>query len=158
MGESGETRWRDVFTGHHQLSIDDKGRLAIPARFRQQLADRFGHQVFITIGDKACLEIYPVPEFQRIADSIALMDDQDHAEILKLAFIGRAVETEIDKQGRVSLPPMLRKAAGLDGSAVVVGQITRLDVWPEERWNAKFADGPDSVLPSLRDAYRKLKR
>lgn len=158
MGESGENLTARVFAGSHQLSIDDKGRLAIPARFRQLLADKFGSHLFITMGYRPCLEIYPAPEFQRIADSIPLMEDQDQAELLKLAFIGRAVETEIDKQGRVVLPPMLRRDARLDGAAIAVGQINRIDLWGEQQWNAMFADGPDSIRPSLRDAFRKLKR
>ena len=97
-----------LFAGSHLLTVDDKGRLAIPARFRQALADQCESQLVITMGYEACLEIYPAREFARIAQAIEAMDNREHAELLKRAFVGRAVETEIDKQGRVALPPIQR--------------------------------------------------
>lgn len=147
-----------MFAGSHQLTIDDKGRLAIPARFRQSLADQCNSEVVITVGPNPCLEIYPAPEFLRIADEIQQMEDRKTADLLKQVFIGFAVETEIDKQGRVLLPPMLRKRARLNGSAVLVGQITRFDIWGEDLWTERFGDGPANILASLDDAFRTLKR
>lgn len=147
-----------MFSGSHQLTIDDKGRLAIPARYRQELADSCASQLVITRGPNPCLEIYPAPEFQRLADDIEGMDDRDQAEILKSVVIGFACETEIDKQGRVLLPPMLRRYAKFNGSAVLMGQIRRFDLWPEELWNERFGDGPASLTPQVADAFRTLKR
>src|ERR1700740_853317 len=97
-----------VFAGSHQLSIDDKGRLAIPARFRAQLD---GSNVFITRAHKPCVEIYPAAEFHRLAEQIESFDDRVKADLLKEIFIGHAVETEVDKQGRVLLPQLLRRYA-----------------------------------------------
>lgn len=148
-----------MFAGTHHLTIDDKGRLAIPARYRQELADSCASQLFITKGPKPCLEIYPAPVFLALAEQIEAMDDRDEAEILKNWFIGFAVETEIDKQGRILLPPMLRKRTGLKYSALLVGQIRRFDLWPEDEWNARFemaADGTPVSAPV--EAFRKLKR
>ncbi|MGQ0699128.1 MAG: division/cell wall cluster transcriptional repressor MraZ [Panacagrimonas sp.] len=147
-----------MFSGSHQLTIDDKGRLAIPARFRQELAEGCASQLVVTRGPNPCLEIYPAPEFQRVADAIQNMDDRDSAEILKSVFIGFACETEIDKQGRVLLPPMLRKHAKLGTSVVLMGQITRFDLWPEELWNERFGEGPTSLAARTTDAFRNIKR
>lgn len=147
-----------MFAGSHLLTIDDKGRLAVPARFRQPLADECQSQLVITMGYEPCLEIYPAPEFARIARDIDAMDNREHAEQLKRAFVGRAVETEIDKQGRVTLPPLLRRLAKLDSSVVLVGQINRFELWADEKWSAMYGDGPESVLPALKDAFRTLKR
>ncbi|MGQ0502519.1 MAG: division/cell wall cluster transcriptional repressor MraZ [Panacagrimonas sp.] len=147
-----------MFSGSHQLTIDDKGRLAIPARYRQELADGCASQLFITRGPNPCLEIYPAPEFQRLAEQIQQMEDRDHAEVLKSVFIGFACETEIDKQGRVLLPPMLRKYAKFSDSAVLMGQITRFDLWPEELWQERFGEGPSSVMSRTADAFKALKR
>ena len=143
-----------MFAGSHQLTIDDKGRLAVPARFRQQLSDQSGLQVVITRGPNPCLEIYPLPEFRKVTEQIDQMDDREMAEMLKFSFVGLAVETEIDKQGRVSLPPMLRRLVQLESSAVLVGQISRFDLWSEALWTEKFSE----IQPSLKDAFRTLKR
>ena len=147
-----------MFAGSHQLTVDDKGRLAIPARFRQPLVDACESQLVITMGYESCLEIYPAPEFARIAQDIEAMDNRDHAELLKRAFVGRAVETEIDKQGRVALPPILRRLAKLDSSVVLVGQINRFELWADEKWSEMYGDGPHSIMPALKDAFRTLKR
>ncbi len=143
-----------MFAGSHQLTIDDKGRLAVPARFRQQLSEQSGLQVVITQGPDKCLEIYPLPEFRKITEQIHQMEDREAAEMLKFAFVGLAVETEIDKQGRVSLPAMLRRQAQLESSVVLVGQISRFDLWSEPLWNDKFSE----IQPSLKNAFRNLKR
>ena len=150
-----------MFAGSYSLAVDEKGRIAIPARFRQQLSDENGGvPLFITIGPKPCLEIYPAPEFQRLAAEIQNLEDRKTADLLKQVFIGFAVETETDKQGRVVLPPLLRKRVQLNGSAMLVGQITRFDVWAEDEWMRRFGGGPDSQLSpaSLEDAFAALKR
>ncbi|WP_084615950.1 division/cell wall cluster transcriptional repressor MraZ [Solimonas flava] len=158
MGESGGRLTPiAVFAGSHQLSIDDKGRLAIPARFRQPLTDSCGAQLVITTGPNPCIEIYPAPEFQRIVRDIQAMDDRITAEKLKQVFVGFAVETTMDAQGRVLLPPMLRRRARLDGNAVLMGQDTRFDLWAADIWEQRFGEGSD-LLASLEDAFRTLKR
>ena len=143
-----------MFAGSHQLSIDDKGRLAIPSRFRAQLD---GGNVFITRAHKPCLEIYPATEFHRLAEQIEGLEDRVKADVLKEVFIGHAVETEVDKQGRVLLPQLLRKYAALDGTVMVVGQIKRFDVWSESSWQKKFGGAP-AAAETLADAFALLKR
>lgn len=147
-----------VFAGSHQLTIDEKGRLAIPARYRQELAESCNSQLVITRGPNPCLEIYPAPEFQRLADQIEAMEDRDTADLLNAHLIGSAHEMEIDKQGRVLLPTMLRKYSGLNGSAVLMGQIRRFDLWPEDLWNERFGQDAVGLASSLKDAFRTLKR
>lgn len=147
-----------MFAGSHQLSVDDKGRIAIPARFRQALQELGGAQLYVTLGSNPCLEIYPAPEFQRIAADIQGLPDQHAAEQLKQWFIGFAVEAEMDRQGRVLLPPLLRRRAGLDGSAVLMGQITRFDLWSEPLWNERFGAEVGSLPDGLADAFRTIRR
>ena len=146
-----------MFAGSHLLSIDEKGRLAIPARFRTQLADAHGQQLVITMGPKPCLEIYPLATFRGIAEQIQNMEDRRTADKLKFFFIGRAVEAELDKQGRVVLPALLRKQAQLDGSVVLVGQITRFDIWAEDQWNEMFGK-QGGKKEDLSEAFALLKR
>lgn len=83
------------------------------------------------------------------------MDDRSTAEKLKQVFVGFAVETAMDAQGRVLLPPMLRRRARLDGNAVLMGQDTRFDLWAADVWEQRFGDGLD-LLASLEDAFRTL--
>lgn len=147
-----------MFAGSHQLSVDDKGRVAIPARHRAQLVEQCDAQLVVTMGHEPCLEIYPKPEFERIAKDIEAMENRDHAEALKRAFVGRSTELEIDKQGRIGLPPILRRLARLESAVVLVGQINRFELWSEDRWNEMYGDGPNSILPTLKDAFRTLKR
>lgn len=147
-----------MFAGSHQLTIDEKGRLAIPARYRQELADACNSQLVVTRGPKPCIEIYPAHEFLRLANDIEAMDNREIADSLKEVFIGSACETEIDKQGRVLLPPLLRKHANLNGSAVLMGQIRRFDLWPEDLWTERFGSGARSLTPALVEAFRTLKR
>lgn len=153
----GATPQNDVFTGQHQLTIDEKGRLAIPARFRAQLEERCRNQLVITIGPNPCLEIFPLPEFERIVADIQQMEDRDVAERLKQVIVGFAVDTEMDKQGRILLPPQLRKRARLDGSAMLMGQHTRFDLWSLPEWEARFGETSE-LFAALGDAFRTLKR
>jgi MraZ protein len=144
-----------MFAGSHLLTIDDKGRLAIPARFRQQLADDHGTQVFITRSYLPCVEIYPATHFRAVADQIESLADRARADWLTQIFIGNAVETEVDKQGRVLLPQLLRKYAKLDSAVVVVGQNKRMDVWSETVWTQKFGE---EASADLAGAFALLKR
>ncbi|MDD3763208.1 MAG: division/cell wall cluster transcriptional repressor MraZ [Nevskiales bacterium] len=146
-----------MFAGTHQLMVDDKGRLAIPARFRQLLADQCGAQLVITKGPNPCLEIYPRPVFEDVVQQIQQMEDRRQAELLKQWFVGFAVETEMDKQGRVLLPPMLRKRVNIDGAVMLMGQDSRFDVWPQDVWEARFGEGSELAV-ALEDAFRTLKR
>ena len=147
-----------MFLGSHQLTVDEKGRLAIPARFRQTLADTCNSQLVITRGPGPGLEIYPAPEFQHVAEQIAAMEDREVADQLNAHVIGSAFELEIDKQGRVLLPTLLRKIAKIDGSAVLMGQIRRFDLYPEDLWNEQFGEGAVARTESLKAAFRTLKR
>ncbi|MFT4045511.1 MAG: division/cell wall cluster transcriptional repressor MraZ [Solimonas sp.] len=147
-----------LFSGSHHLSLDEKGRLAVPARFRQHLSDRCGGQLIVTRGpDPACLVVYPMPEFERLADDIEKMEDRDAAERAKAITIGFAADAEMDKQGRILVPPNLRKIARLEGPAVLMGQIRRFDLWAAAEWEARFGEGSPLFADSA-DAFRTLKR
>ena len=147
-----------MFAGSYQLTIDDKGRLAIPARLRQQVADSFGLQVVVTMGAERCLEIYPAQVFRDIVKAIMELPPHGPARVLRQRFVGHAVDVDIDKQGRVSLPHLLRTQAGLDGRVVLVGNIDRFELWAEEVWNAMWSEGPGSKLPALAEAFQVLHR
>ena len=145
-----------MFAGSHLLTIDDKGRLAIPARFRAQLLEKYGPQVYITRSYQPCVEIYPATEFRSVVEQIDQMADRKKADLVTRVFIGHAEETELDKQGRVLLPQLLRELAHLDQDtdAVAVGQNKRVEIWAAKVWKDKFTAGHDE----LADAFSFVKR
>lgn len=144
-----------MFAGSHLLTIDDKGRLAIPARFRQQFAEKFGLQVVITRSYQPCVEIYPAATFNDVIQQIDQIADRKKADLAMQAFLGHAEHTEIDKQGRVLLPQLLRKLAHLDSDAVAVGQMRRIEIWSEKVWTEQASTAQGDRLA---DSFMSVKR
>jgi MraZ protein len=98
-----------------------------------------------------------MPEFLRVVEDIPKMEDQIQAELVKSVVVGFAVETEMDKQGRVLLPPNLRRHVRIDTGVVLMGQLTRFDLWAQTEWDQRFGENSD-LFASLADAFRTLKR
>jgi MraZ protein len=121
-----------VFTGEYRHAIDDKGRLAVPARMRSQLD---GGCVVARWID-ACLAVFPLEAWEAIAAKVGSLPMTDpNARLLQRRLFAGALETELDKQGRVLLPENLRQAAGLTGEAVVVGGRDHAEIWAPARWD-----------------------
>jgi len=120
-----------VFLGEYEHSLDVKGRLAIPARFRALL----GEGAVITRGFDPCLIIYPPDVWRTFAERLDSLSVAQMAarSIQRFVFSG-ATECEFDRQGRVLVPAFLRGYAGLSESAVVVGQYSRIEIWDNRRW------------------------
>jgi len=129
-----------MFAGSHKLTIDDKGRLAIPARLRNQLSEEHGKQIAITLGPES-IEVYPTAQFRRIAEAIPKIPDRAKRMLVQRLFVGYAVETELDAQGRVLVPTILRELKQLGSEVVLVGQITHFELWPEVQWTASTTEG-----------------
>lgn len=120
-----------MLLGEYQHTIDDKGRMAIPAKFRKSLAGG----VVVTKGSDGCLYLYPVEEWTKLADKLAhLSITQADARAFSRLMLGGASHAEIDSQGRVLIPDYLRTYAGIGGSAVIVGLYNRAEIWEEEKW------------------------
>jgi MraZ protein len=121
-----------VFLGEFTHTIDDKGRLTLPAKFRPVL----GQGVVITRGIDKCLFIFTLDEFQRIADKVSElpMTQADGREFSRHFFSG-ASDVEVDKQGRILIPQNLREYAELDGDVMVTGVNKRIEVWNVNAWH-----------------------
>lgn len=119
-----------MFVGTFQHTIDEKGRLTLPSKWRSELAGG----VFVTRGADKCLYILPNSKFQVMAKEI---DEQgiERADVRGWArhFTGMATNVEADKQGRIIIPQNLREFAGLDGDVIVVGVVSRIEVWDPKR-------------------------
>jgi MraZ protein len=120
-----------VFLGRYAHNLDAKGRLAIPARFRDALAEG----VILTRGIDRCLALYPLEAWRPLAEKVAALPltDADARNFRRLVF-AEAADLSLDGQGRVLVPPELRRYAGLEREALVVGVDTSIEIWSPERW------------------------
>ncbi len=140
-----------MFAGSNRLTIDEKGRLAVPARVRAQLAEEYGKQIAITLGPE-CIEIYPSPVFRRMAEQIQKIPDRAKRVVMQRLFVGHAVESELDGQGRVLIPNMLRERLELGADVVLAGLNDHFELWPEAQWTASTG----TALTSYADAFAAL--
>ena len=124
-----------MFRGVTSLSLDVKGRMAMPARYRDQLMAQCEGQMIVTIDRDRCLLVYPLPEFEKIERSLAVLPNLDpRTRNLQRLLIGHATETEFDAQGRILIPGPLREFASLGKKVVLIGQGHRFELWDEEAW------------------------
>jgi MraZ protein len=115
-----------MFFGTFEHTVDDKGRLTLPARWRPELAGG----VVVTRGLDNCLFIFPQTKFQAIAAEIDAQGvELGDARTWARYFLGLAIDAEVDRQGRILIPQNLRDFAGLDGDVIVVGVASRIEVW-----------------------------
>lgn len=128
-----------MFRGRYSHQIDTKGRLSIPSRFREILAQAFDERVIITNFDQ-CLWAYPVAEWQELERKVAALPQfMEEVKALQRVFISAAAECPIDRQGRILIPPTLREYAAIDRDVVIVGMTRRFELWARERWEVVFA-------------------
>ncbi len=119
-----------MYIGEFRHSIDEKGRLAIPAKFRSSLK-----KAVVTRGLDACLFVYPLAEWKQMAQKLAnLPISQSNSRAFARLMLAGAMDVEIDGQGRISIPEYLRTYAGLSKAVVVAGLYNRLELWGEEAW------------------------
>ncbi|GMA40054.1 division/cell wall cluster transcriptional repressor MraZ [Mobilicoccus caccae] len=142
-----------MFLGTHTPRLDEKGRLILPAKFREKLAGG----LVVTRGQERCLYVFPMDEFVRVADDLkaAPVTSKAVRDYLRV-FLSGASDEIPDKQGRVTIPPALRQYAGLDRECTVIGAGSRVELWDTAAWNAylesteqAFADQAEEVIPGL---------
>ncbi|MDQ3268271.1 MAG: division/cell wall cluster transcriptional repressor MraZ [Pseudomonadota bacterium] len=127
-----------MFQGAAQLSLDSKGRLAIPARHRDILLAHFASQLVLTADADGCLLCYPQPEWQPIRDKLLKLSSLNpRIRALQRRLIGYAEDVEMDAAGRVLISPALRGYAMLDKRVMLIGQGNKLELWDEAKWTAQ---------------------
>ncbi|HUZ27130.1 MAG TPA: division/cell wall cluster transcriptional repressor MraZ [Streptosporangiaceae bacterium] len=142
-----------MFLGTHSPRLDEKGRLFLPAKYRDELAPG----LVITKGQERCLYVFPLPEFDRITEAlrtapVTAKAVRDYSRV----FFASASDEMPDKQGRVTIPAALRDYAGLQRDCVVIGANTRLEIWDAGAWTSyldqqedAFSDASEEVLPGV---------
>lgn len=122
-----------MFIGEYQHTLDTKGRMFVPAKFRDDLGDTF----IVTLGLDNCLFVFPQEEFDRLKAKLdAISITNKDARTFARFFFARASECEMDKQGRIMLPATLREYAGLTKDVTVVGVSNRVELWNTEAWES----------------------
>ena len=142
-----------MFLGTHTLRLDDKGRLFLPAKYREELSAG----LVLTKGQERCLYVFPETEFARItkalsAAPVTAKEVRDYSRVL----FASASDEIPDRQGRITIPSDLRSYAGLQRDCVVIGANTRLEIWDTEAWETylaaqedSFAEAAEEVLPGI---------
>ncbi|MDH7571560.1 MAG: division/cell wall cluster transcriptional repressor MraZ [Armatimonadota bacterium] len=132
-----------MFIGEFEHSLDEKGRVVLPFKYRSLLGDRF----YITKGLHGCLWIFPAAEWNRFDESLKKQSYLNLDAIrLQRFFSASAFEVGTDSQNRLSIPAPLREYAGIKGQAVIVGASNRVEVWSTERWQEVNADVEPEAL------------
>ena len=132
-----------MFRGNHPARVDEKGRLKLPAEFKRLVDEKYGTLFYITSRDGAAAEIYPMPEWQRIEERLAAIPSFNAAKRKYLERVNYYGQTaEMDAQGRVLIPQILRETAGVTGDVLVFGYQTYLQVSNREDFTKHMDANP----------------
>jgi len=142
-----------MFRGATKVTLDAKGRLAIPTRYRERIAARCDSQLVATVDKDYCLLIYPFPDWEELERKLVRLPSLNkQARRLQRLMIGYATEVDIDGHGRILLSRELREFAGLNRQAILIGQGNKFELWDEDSWNERrdawLGDDDDDDLPA----------
>jgi len=147
LGEGGKVR-QGMFLGDHQHTLDSKGRVSLPARFRMAMTGK----LVVAKGLDRCLYVYPADEYVRFVEELIKREDfEPRVRKIRRFFTAGAVEVELDAAGRVSLPASLRTYAGLSKDVAIAGNGNRIEIWDSEVWSHYNESGE-----SIEDLAREL--
>ena len=142
-----------MFRGIANVNLDDRGRLALPVRYREQMRTRSRGQVVVTINPEPaerCLFIYPERDFRDLEDEVRQRDSsRPNVRRFQRRFVGHATEGDLDGNGRVLIPQLLRDYVGLEKKAVIVGQINKLEIWQEDLWRKTLTSDETESMTGL---------
>ena len=127
-----------MFRGATKITLDDKGRMVMPNRYREQITELAQGKLVVTVDKDQCLLIYPLPEWEQIERKLMSLPSLNAtARRLQRLMVGHATDLPIDGHGRVLLPPELREFAKLARYGMLIGQGNRFELWDEARWNER---------------------
>ena len=149
-----------MFRGAAKVTLDDKGRMVLPTRFRDSIVNEARGKLLVTLGLEKCLLIYPQPAWEQVERT--LMDLPSlipQSQLLQRLILGYATELELDSHFRFLLPSELRSVAKLERQVMLVGQGNRIELWDEGRWNEQLGrwSGGELALTNLPPELRNVK-
>lgn len=135
-----------MFMGEYNHTIDTKGRLIIPSKFREQLGEVF----VVTKGNDGCLSIYTNEAWETFLEKITKLPNTKNTRIYVREFVSSAVTVEVDKQGRILVPSTLRSVAHLDKDVVLAGVIDKIEIWDKALWDEQTnCDNIDDIAEQM---------
>ncbi|OGY42904.1 MAG: cell division/cell wall cluster transcriptional repressor MraZ [Candidatus Buchananbacteria bacterium RBG_13_39_9] len=141
-----------MFIGEYQHNLDEKGRLAVPAKFRAKL----GKGAVVTKGLDDCLFLYTMEEWKKLAPKLAAMPiSKANTRAFARLMLAGAMDVQVDKQGRINLPEYLIQFCHLKKKAIIAGLYNRLEIWDEDNWN-KYKKGTEKQSVDIAEALQGL--
>ena len=142
-----------VFRGATKVTIDAKGRMAIPTRYRERLASRCNGEIVVTVDKDHCLLVYPLPDWEELERKLVRLPSMNKvARNIVRIMVGYATEVDMDASGRVLVSRELRDFAGLEKQAMLIGQGNKFELWDEDSWNEKrdawLSEEDDGEMPA----------
>lgn len=136
-----------MFMGQYEHSIDTKGRIIIPVKYREDLGNVF----VVTRGLDGCLFLYPPEEWQNFVEKLKELPSNQSTRKIQRQFLSKAMEVTLDKQGRILIPALLREVAALEKEVVFVGMMNRIEVWDKCRLEAQEMEEDEEALEANLD-------
>jgi len=147
-----------MFRGASKVTLDSKGRLAIPSKFRDRLAARCEGQLVVTVDRDHCLLIYPLPDWEEVQRKLDRLPSFNKlARETQRLMVGYATDVDMDGHGRILLSKALCEFADLDKQTMLIGQGNKFELWDEERWNQRRDDWRSGEDPDGADLPPELK-
>jgi MraZ protein len=141
-----------MFIGEYQHNLDEKGRLAVPVKFRAKLSKG----VVVTKGLDNCLFLYTMEEWEKLAPKLAAMPiSKANTRAFARLMLAGAMDIQLDKQGRIVLPEYLRQFGGIKKKTIIAGLYNRLEIWDEDNWN-KYKKGTEKQSVDIAEALQGL--
>jgi transcriptional regulator MraZ len=139
-----------MFRGSFEHNVDAKGRVSVPSKFRDIIADRFEGKLVLSIDLDRCVTVYPLEEWERVEEKIRSVPQmqKEVKDYMRFVF-SAATECELDRQGRILIPLALRERAGITKNVVVVGIINKIEVWDRATWDARRSQNSDKISEAL---------
>lgn len=143
-----------MFKGIYPVNLDTKGRLAIPTKLRPVLHDSCDGRLMVTTDPDGCLMLFTLPEWGKVEKQFEILPTLNtHVRAIKRLIIGHAMDCDMDGQGRISLSETLRQYANLEKQVVLVGQLTKFEIWDAKTWNeSRDAITQDASLDDLKNS------
>ena len=137
-----------MLNGVTKLNLDVKGRMAIPSRYRERLMDDCAGHLVITLDTQKRLIIYPHNKWKEVETKLANLPVNKAAVRMQRLYLGHAADCDMDKNGRINIPPYLREITGLNKQIVLLGIGNKFEVWDEDSWNREWEDDEEIELPA----------
>ncbi len=139
-----------MFRGSYEHTVDSKGRVSVPSKFREIIADRYEGRLVLAMDYDRCLTVYPLEEWEKLEEKIRnLPTMKKEVKDFMRFLLASATECELDKQGRVLITPVHRQHAGITKNVTLVGIIDKIEIWDSKAWEARNTQNGDKIGEAL---------